>query len=73
MNYTPKETQYKGVVYRSKTEAMFALILDTSARLQKDIQIHFYEPTFLKTGGGYVPDFMIVRLNGLRMSILILL
>jgi hypothetical protein len=49
-------------VYRSKTEAMFALILDASARLQKDIQIHFYEPTFLKTDGGYVPDFMIIRL-----------
>lgn len=49
-----KPTQYKGKVFKSKTEAMFALILD--AKLNKNSR-WIYEDSRYKTPYNYIPDF----------------
>jgi hypothetical protein len=49
-----KTTQYKGKVFKSKTEAMFALILD--AKLNKNSR-WIYEDSRYKTPYNYIPDF----------------
>lgn len=45
-------TEYKGVTYRSKTEAIFARCLDLAGFNQE------YEPDCLRLGLSYQPDFL---------------
>jgi len=49
-----RKTEYRGVVFSSKSEARFALFLDDQ---KKNWQ---YEPKSLRLDCGYVPDFMLV-------------
>lgn len=48
-----RPTEYRGIRFKSKSEARFALFLD-------DQKKHWwYEPPALKLSDGYVPDFLI--------------
>lgn len=55
-NIKPKPTRYGGVVFRSKSEAMFAAALATF--VVDDSQWIEYEPSRLTLDTGYVPDFL---------------
>jgi hypothetical protein len=52
---TPRPTEHRGIVYRSKCEAMFALWLEL--RNSSDTIID-YEPDWAELGD-YVPDFSV--------------
>jgi len=52
---TPRPTEYRGVTYRSKCEAMFARWLDH--QYCPETQLIQYEPTWASCGE-YVPDFL---------------
>lgn len=49
-----RPTEYRGVRFRSKTEAVFALAIEQSNFVWE------YEPRLLKLADGWVPDFWIV-------------
>ena len=53
MHKKPTKTEYKGTVYKSKTEAIFARCLDLAGCAYK------YEPAIFKANDGYVPDFVV--------------
>lgn len=53
MNNQPRPTDFKGITFRSKTEAIFAKSLDLSAVAWE------YEPERFKHASGWVPDFWI--------------
>lgn len=50
-NYKPTPTEYRGVRFRSKSEAILAALFDVSG-----VADWIYEPHFLEVNG-YVPDF----------------
>jgi len=52
-----RETEYIGVKYRSKTEAMFALIIRQKYLENCHRFRLIYEPEKFKTPYGYIPDF----------------
>lgn len=62
--YEARPTEYKGVVFKSKSEAIFARGLDlieTSNGFGDTLRVMWhYEPVFLKTNDGYIPDFYLV-------------
>jgi hypothetical protein len=49
-----RPTEYLGVVYKSKTEAMFALLLNI---VTDEYSSFTYEEIRFKTPDGYIPDF----------------
>lgn len=53
-----RPTQFKGVNFKSKTEAMFALILDVSKQEYPIPSRWCYEEKRFKTPNGYIPDFV---------------
>lgn len=53
-SFTPTPTEYHGIVFRSKSEALFARVLD----LRTDAWI--YEPAWLADPDGWVPDFFVL-------------
>jgi hypothetical protein len=54
---TASPTEYRGTVYRSKCEAMFARWLDLR---NSDDAVVMYEPDWAEIGD-YVPDFAVIR------------
>lgn len=52
-------TEYKGIVYRSKSEAMFARYLELRYSEEGDPFGVVYEPKHLQTLDGWVPDFLV--------------
>lgn len=58
--YEAIPTQYAGVVFRSKSEALFARTLDLLG------YAWFYEPDWLRCADGYVPDFLYCPARGDR-------
>jgi len=52
-----RETEYLGVKYRSKTEAMFALAMNTHYQKKGQRIRLLYEVEKYKTPCGYIPDF----------------
>lgn len=64
MNYEARPTEYKGITFRSKSEAIVARGFDIAGALWK------YEPEILDANGenifkdGYKPDFFVVHGNG---------
>lgn len=58
--FQPKETEYNGVLFRSKSEAMFSRLFHLHGRK------HAYEPTFILQSE-WTPDFAFVDLNGPMM------
>jgi hypothetical protein len=52
-----RATEFQGITYRSKCEAMFALWL--SKKNSQDVRIE-YEPDWCEIGD-YVPDFAVIR------------
>lgn len=52
-----RETEFKGKLYRSKTEAMFAFIIDQSFKEKGQRYRLIYEPEKYKTPNDYIPDF----------------
>lgn len=54
--YTPRPTEYRGIVFRSKSEAMLACALDAS-----DMWAWSYESKALRAASGYVPDFLMMQ------------
>jgi hypothetical protein len=55
-----RPTEYKGVVYRSKSEAMFAASLDYQHKKW------LYEPSFCELKDGWRPDFVLPIQDGNR-------
>jgi hypothetical protein len=55
-----KPTEYKGTVYKSKSEAQLALMFDLSINEKKDTShgVFVYEPERFKTKDNYIPDFL---------------
>ncbi len=51
-------TEYRGVVYRSKSEAMFARYLELEGEREGDPFGIIYEPEYFTTGDGWTPDFL---------------
>ena len=51
--FKPTPTEYRGVRFRSKSEAIFAALLDTAG-----FEDWLYEPHFLEVSG-YTPDFCV--------------
>jgi len=51
-------TEYKGIVFRSKSEAQFAFMLDNSSMLATG---WVYEPNNLRCKDGYIPDFLLFQ------------
>ena len=51
-----KKTEYMGTVFRSKSEAMFARLLDLTCDT-----VWFYEPEQFRLVDKYVPDFLIIK------------
>jgi hypothetical protein len=51
-------TEYKGVTYRSKSEAMFAVWLEMSCNRDGHPYGIIYEPGYFKTDDGWIPDFL---------------
>lgn len=54
-----RPTEYRGVVYRSKCEAMFARWLELKCTEEGDPFGIIYEPTNYATLDGWVPDFLV--------------
>lgn len=52
-------TEYKGVVYRSKSEAMFARWIELHYGEEGEPFGFVYEPKHLETSDGWVPDFLV--------------
>jgi hypothetical protein len=57
MDYTPKPTEYKNTIFRSKTEAIFAHCFQLTDILWE------YEPKLLTNNGWWTPDFRIAWKN----------
>lgn len=57
MNVTARPTEYRGIQYRSKCEAMFARWLELK---NSDDVIVIYEPDWAEIED-YVPDFAVIR------------
>ena len=58
-----RPTEYRGVVYKSKTEAMFACLIDVNQK-EKNQRVRLrYEPEIYKTPGGYIPDFVLDQIS----------
>lgn len=55
-----RKTEYKGIVFKSKSEAQLAYIFDLWREDNKNISIESneYEPIKFKTSSGYIPDFI---------------
>lgn len=53
-----RATEYKGVVYRSKTEARWAVFFDLAR-----IKVEYEEESYMLPSGGYLPDFWIPELD----------
>ncbi len=53
MNYEARPTEYNGITFRSKSEAIFARGLDINGCYWE------YEPSNYKLDDGYVPDFIV--------------
>jgi hypothetical protein len=53
----PRPTEYMGKVFKSKTEAMYALLMDIKSLEVNRRQRVLYEPEKYKTPSGYIPDF----------------
>lgn len=58
----PIPTEYKGVTFRSKSEAIFARHLDNIGMIWE------YEPLRFQVDGGWTPDFWAVRLQPAERS-----
>jgi len=52
--YTPRKTEYKGVVFKSKSEAIVARSMDLVGLLWE------YEPYQTKCNDGYICDFWVI-------------
>jgi hypothetical protein len=59
-NLEASPTEYRGVVYRSKSEAMFARYLEIAER-QCDRCLVYYEPKSLLVDG-WTPDFLVTEI-----------
>ncbi len=59
----PTKTEYKGTVYRSKTEAIFARCLDLSG-----YEFRYEYRRFADATGGYLPDFYIANKSKSRFQ-----
>jgi len=59
-SYEAVPTQYAGVLFRSKSEALFARTLELLG------YAWIYEPEWLRCADGYVPDFMYIPAAGDR-------
>jgi hypothetical protein len=58
-------TEYKSVVYRSKSEAMFARWLELKIENgQMTCAGFMYEPKMLQTKDGWIPDFLFWSIDG---------
>ena len=57
--FEARPTEYKGTVYRSKCEAMFARWLELTCLNEGDPSGLIYEPESLRTSDGWVPDFLV--------------
>lgn len=58
-----RKTEYKGIVFRSKSEAVFARALDLGGWVWE------YEPDRFRSTDGWVPDFWVVRIKMKDQSI----
>jgi hypothetical protein len=56
VDFTPRPTEYKGVVYRSKSEAMFARFLELQVSGRR-LGGFCYEPNEMEIDG-WIPDFL---------------
>jgi hypothetical protein len=56
-SFEARPTEYKGVVYKSKCEAMFARFLELEAEAYNIKRITAYEPEFSRMPDGWVADF----------------
>jgi hypothetical protein len=58
-------TEYNGIIYKSKSEAIIARAFDlvkTDPVMGSEYRIyHFYEPEYFALEDGYVPDFLIFK------------
>lgn len=52
-----RPTLYKGIKYRSKTEAMFAFVMNQRYKELGHRYRLIYEPAIYKTPDNYIPDF----------------
>jgi hypothetical protein len=59
VSFEARPTEYKGTVYRSKCEAMFARWLELRWSKEGDPFGIIYEPESLRTKDGWVPDFLV--------------
>lgn len=60
-NHQATPTQYNGILYKSKSEAILARVFDLmQERSEGEIVIKYeYEPEVLRLSDGYVPDFYV--------------
>lgn len=64
MLLTPRQTEYKGVVYKSKCEAMFARWLELHLKGRGSIGSGFlYEPAGMSALTGWTPDFVAFEIS----------
>ncbi|WP_026463509.1 hypothetical protein [Adhaeribacter aquaticus] len=69
-------TEYKGIIFRSKTEAILARCWDIfNEQNDSNITVHYeYEPKSLLLPDGYVPDFAVTTWYGdIKKSILMII
>jgi hypothetical protein len=68
VSFEARPTEYKGTVYRSKCEAMFACWLEHYWSQRQDPFGIIYEPEYLRASDGWVPDFLVWSVGNIEIG-----